>query len=246
MTMKHTDKLFWLLLALTITVFTGCDDDPTFSRPFTPPVLSIKSKKETKLVKPTFKFDYSSVGKRDPFRPPYLSSDRVRSGADARDDQKTQDNTKKKSTRPKTVLERFLLQQLSVVAVITGVSNPVAMVRDPSGQGHVVRRGTLIGSNGGRISRIFPGGVVVSEVYRDARTRALRVARKIIRIQGSSSRFARRQFSIGGKKVYVDGQGRVREVPQWATPGATAGSKKTAVKTLRTKTDRLFRARNNF
>lgn len=244
--MSTKQKLLWLLLAVLIPGVTGCDDDPTFSRPFIPPVLSIKSKKDTKLVKPTFKFDYSSVGKRDPFRPPFLSSDRVRSGDNDAGDTKTSEGDKKRSNRPKTILERFLLQQLNVVAVITGVSNPVAMVRDPSGKGHVVRRGALIGNNGGRISRIFPGGIVVSEVFRDARTRALKVARKIIRIQGAASGFARRKFTIGGKKVYVDAQGRVREVPTWNPAGSIAATKKASVKTVRTKADRLFRARNNF
>ncbi|MEM1008803.1 MAG: hypothetical protein AAGJ35_07320, partial [Myxococcota bacterium] len=55
-----------------------------------------------------------------------------------------------------------------VVATITGVANPTAMIEVPgTGQGFIARRGTLIGKNRGRITRIYPDGIVVSENYRD-------------------------------------------------------------------------------
>ena len=59
-------------------------------------------------------WSYSSVGKRDPFRS-YLSELSKQSGALA--------------TRCATPLGRFELEQLKLVAVVTGLENPVAMVR---------------------------------------------------------------------------------------------------------------------
>jgi type IV pilus assembly protein PilP len=93
-------------------------------------------------------WSYSSAGKRDPFRS-FL--------AEARASGKLLD------TRCATPLGRFELEQLKLVAVVTGLEDPVAMVQAPSGVGYAVRRGACIGKNGGTVLAVRTGEVVVAE-----------------------------------------------------------------------------------
>ena len=92
-------------------------------------------------------YSYSSVGKRDPFRS-YLV-------------ELSQENTF--SSRCSTPLGRYDIEQLKLVAVITGLEDPVAMVESPTGVGYAVRRGACIGKNGGTVAAVRSGEVVVSE-----------------------------------------------------------------------------------
>jgi type IV pilus assembly protein PilP len=98
--------------------------------------------------KPAETWSYSSVGKRDPFRT-YLSEGRG-GGASL-------------VTRCNTPLGRYELEQFKLVAVITGLEDPVAMVQAPNGTGYTVRRGSCIGKNGGSVSAVRTGEVVVAE-----------------------------------------------------------------------------------
>jgi type IV pilus assembly protein PilP len=91
---------------------------------------------------------YSSVGKRDPFRS-FLSEISVQSGALA--------------TRCGTPLGRFEVEQLKLVAVVTGLEDPVAMVEAPNGVGYAIRRGACVGKNGGVVAAVRSGEVVITE-----------------------------------------------------------------------------------
>ncbi len=98
--------------------------------------------------KPGEAWSYSSVGKRDPFRS-FLSE--TRGGGPAL------------TTRCATPLGRYELEQFRLVAVITGLEDPVAMVQAPNGTGYTVRRGSCIGKNGGSVAAVRTGEVVVAE-----------------------------------------------------------------------------------
>lgn len=91
---------------------------------------------------------YSSVGKRDPFKS-FLGDLRASAGAVV--------------TRCNTPLGRFELDQLRLVAVITGLADPLAMVEAPTGVGYSVHKGACIGKNGGVVAAIRTGEVVVTE-----------------------------------------------------------------------------------
>jgi type IV pilus assembly protein PilP len=91
---------------------------------------------------------YSSAGKRDPFKS-FLSE------ADT--------SGQVFSTKCATPLGRYEVDQLRLVAVVTGLDDPVAMVEAPNGVGYSLRRGACIGRNGGVISAVRGGEVVVSE-----------------------------------------------------------------------------------
>jgi type IV pilus assembly protein PilP len=97
---------------------------------------------------PEVEVAYSSVGKRDPFKS-FLGDLRATTGAVV--------------TRCNTPLGRFELDQLRLVAVITGLADPLAMVEAPTGVGYAVRKGVCIGKNGGVVATIRTGEVVVTE-----------------------------------------------------------------------------------
>ncbi len=93
---------------------------------------------------------YNPVGKRDPFRSP--ESEPAAQAALA--------NTA--CTEP---LCRFDLDQLTLVAVVSGDANPLAMVQDPQGRGYFVRRNTRVGRQGGKVTQIMSDAVVVTEYF---------------------------------------------------------------------------------
>jgi type IV pilus assembly protein PilP len=93
-------------------------------------------------------WSYSSAGKRDPFRTFLADIEKSQGGL---------------ATRCATPLGRFEIEQLKVVAVVTGLEDPVAMVEAPNGVGYSVRRGACIGKNGGVVASIRSGELVVAE-----------------------------------------------------------------------------------
>ncbi len=98
---------------------------------------------------------YTPVGKRDPFRSLY----------------KNMSGEKEKKNGPIGPLQRYEIDQLKLIAVITGLAQPKAMVTTPDGKGYVVKLGTRIGKNFGRVARIKSGEVVIAEDYRDTNGR---------------------------------------------------------------------------
>ncbi len=114
---------------------------PTATKPAAAPAPAAASAPEAEVA-------YSSVGKRDPFKS-FLGDLRASTGAVV--------------TRCNTPLGRFELDQLRLVAVITGLADPLAMVEAPTGVGYSVRKGACIGKNGGVVATIRTGEVVVTE-----------------------------------------------------------------------------------
>jgi Tfp pilus assembly protein PilP len=86
------------------------------------------------------------IGKRDPFRPFTLNN---------RPSQQRRENL--------SPLQRYEVGQLKLVGVIWDVKEPNAMVEDSAGLGYVVRIGTPIGSNEGKVKAIQPAKIVIEE-----------------------------------------------------------------------------------
>ncbi len=64
-------------------------------------------------------------------------------------------------------LERYELSQLKLVGIVWDIKEPRAMVEDSGGLGYVVKVGTPIGSNDGKVKAIHRNEVVVEEFYSD-------------------------------------------------------------------------------
>lgn len=104
--------------------------------------LTLPAKKAEQPERPR----YSSAGKRDPFRPLSLKP---------KVGQRTRENL--------SPLERYEIGQLKLVAVIWDIKEPKAMVEDATGLGYIVKLGTLIGPNEGKVKTIKPNEVVIEE-----------------------------------------------------------------------------------
>ena len=226
-------RTFWIGLFAMVLLLCACKENPLFQQNYHPPPFRFKKKAISKVEKPKIKIYYTSVNKRDPFRSPFLASERIRASEYSAKKDKVDDNVK----RAKTILEFYPLEQLKVTAVITGISNPIALVTEPGGSGHTVRRGTPLGSHGGRVSRIYSNGIEVSEISKDPKTKLQRIAKKFIRIKGASATRNQRfgQLSIAGRKVYIDAQGLMRFVPGRGNDNTVLEQTETTKQSLRSK-----------
>ncbi|RLB23051.1 MAG: hypothetical protein DRG71_06450 [Deltaproteobacteria bacterium] len=80
---------------------------------------------------------------------------------------------KRKRRKPRTYLETLELSQLELIAIIIGPKGNWAMVRDSKGIGHVIKKGTAIGTNGGIVYKVLPDKVIIREKHMDFRGREI-------------------------------------------------------------------------
>jgi type IV pilus assembly protein PilP len=106
----------------------------------------------TTTVASSVTYMYNPVGKRDPFRSIYMESGTSRSESGGSEAALV-------CTEP---LCTYNLNELTLVAVVSGDANPLAMVEDRTGVGHIVRRNTKIGRQGGKVTQILRDCIVVT------------------------------------------------------------------------------------
>ena len=66
-----------------------------------------------------------------------------------------------------TPLQKFDISQLKLVAIISTSQGNVALVEDATGKGYVLKKGTWVGKNDGKVTKILKDKVIVEEVYQD-------------------------------------------------------------------------------
>jgi type IV pilus assembly protein PilP len=128
-----------------VTVASSCDDPP-------PPAPAPAGPAKPKAVEAApaqdsaqnYVYVYNPLNKRDPFRNLFIQQDQT-------GNQKVPETTQV-CTDPLCQLD---LDELTLVAVISGDTNPVAMLEDRGGVGHVVRRNSRIGRMGGKVSAVL-------------------------------------------------------------------------------------------
>ena len=92
---------------------------------------------------------YISRGRIDPFEPLFKD--------------KPVSRKKKKKRIPRTPLEKLSLGQLKLVAIIRAPSGNKALVQEGSGKGYVIKKGTYIGLNSGKIIKIEKDNIIIEE-----------------------------------------------------------------------------------
>lgn len=102
----------------------------------------------------TAKYSYDPTGKTDPFKPFLAEQEAVE---------------EKKKSKPRTYLETLDLSQLELIAIIVGPKGNWAMVRDSKGVGHVIQKGTPIGTNSGTVYAVSEKEVIIREEHKDFR-----------------------------------------------------------------------------
>jgi len=156
---KGVGGSFFLVLCIFI-VFPGvafAAHEIIYKPAHAPKQVLSKQKKETKkevAAEEEEQYIYDPTGKTDPFKS-FLA--------------KQEELEEKKRRKPKTYLETLELSQLQLIAIITGPKGNFAMVRDSKGTGHVIKKGTAIGTNGGVVDKITDKEVIIKEEYRDFR-----------------------------------------------------------------------------
>jgi len=100
---------------------------------------------------------YNPDGKLNPFEP-LFKKERVSLAVGKK-------NIKRR--KPLTPLERVNLSQLTLVGIIRSPSGNRALVQETSGKGYVVKKGTYIGTNSGKIVQILKDMIIIEEESED-------------------------------------------------------------------------------
>jgi type IV pilus assembly protein PilP len=126
------------------------------------PAAAKKSKAGRKLIAATsvalpgatgIPAQYDPTGKIDPFAPLF------------QDKPVAIRKQKRKKRIPQTPLERIDLSQLKLVGIILASSGNRALVEEASGKGYVIKKGTYIGTNSGKVVKIKKEKVIVEEEF---------------------------------------------------------------------------------
>ena len=116
--------------------------------------IEVADTKSGKHVSPM----YDPKGKIDPFEPLFKETPEIKSGSPQYAD-----------TKRNTPLEEIDLGQLKLTGIILTASGNRALVREASGLGHIISRGTPIGTHGGRVANVLKNKVIVKERMKDVR-----------------------------------------------------------------------------
>ncbi len=154
---------FWpLALLIALLTVLGCGEDKKAAVKASQAVAARKAAKAEKKVAAeialptetavTDSFIYTPVGKRDPFKSAYKVVK-----MDGQDPNEV-------VTSP---LQQFEIDQLALIAVVSGISQPRAMVIGPDKTGYTVKIGTRIGKHFGRVVKIKSSELIIAEDYRD-------------------------------------------------------------------------------
>jgi type IV pilus assembly protein PilP len=112
-----------------------------------PPKAAEKKEPEKKEEK---EYSYNPAGKPDPFKP-FIELTPVRTS---------------RST-PLTPLQKYDISQLKLVAIISTPEGNIALVEDAAGKGYFLKKGTWVGKNDGKVTKILKDKVIVEEDYQD-------------------------------------------------------------------------------
>ncbi len=155
---QHKNRFVLPLLVTMIFGLSGCADDKAdskrgrdarVSQSKSKPVARREVRDLFNLKSKMLEYSYNPIGKRDPFKESSGSSQLVQVGGGG----------------PLTVYE---IDQMKLVAVIWGISEPRGMVVLPDGKSYIVKRNSPIGRHFGKVARITPTALIVEEEFRGA------------------------------------------------------------------------------
>lgn len=120
-------------------------------------LVAEKSPTANKTKIPEITDFYNPEGKLDPFEP-LFKKERVSLAVGKK---------KIKRRKPLTPLERVSLSQLTLVGIIQAPSGNRALVQETTGKGYVIKKGTYIGTNSGKIVQILKDRIIIEEESED-------------------------------------------------------------------------------
>ena len=148
-------RALWMSMFVCVVTLVGCESDDTGIAEVSQEKKGKKSKDDKKAAVVvddgnTIGYVYDAENKRDPFKT-YFDELLVQ----------------EKEQRNLSELQRFELGVLTLVGVVAGTATPMALVEDPSGKGHTIKIGSLMGKNFGQVKQIRRGEIDVQEEFRD-------------------------------------------------------------------------------
>ena len=165
----------YFLIGVSVLTICGCGSSgegpiaqklalPTMGKTLTPQTaLPPASGPSALTAKPEPYYD--PTGKPDPFQPPVLGF-----------------NGDLKSRRVRGLpLQQFEVTEFELVGIVSGAGGNRALVQDASGRGYLIKVGTPIGKNQGRVVAIADRRILVEEKIKDfmGREKSRTVALKI-------------------------------------------------------------------
>ena len=80
-----------------------------------------------------------------------------------------------KAIKVPAILDKFALEELTLIGIVSGDANPRAMFRDPAGMGQTIKRGDYLSKVAARVSKILSDRVILelNEVTATGETRAV-------------------------------------------------------------------------
>lgn len=144
---------------LALLVLSACgeavdDKAPAAAKPAAPAVKAAAKDAEAEAAAADEaappEYFYNPAGKRDPFQSFIAHPENQQQlAADA------------------PPLQRYEVDKFTLHGVVKDTAGNAALLVDPEGIGHVVRLGTYVGRNWGKVTSITDSGIVVTEEYQD-------------------------------------------------------------------------------
>jgi|GEM_PF-663908 len=150
----------------------------------------------TEIIKKRSSYIYSSVGKRDPFRSYFGDMKAV-----------------ELDREPVSELQRYDITDLTMTAIVWGITEPRAIIVTPEKKSIIVKRGSFIGKNWGKVNAILQDKIEIVEVYKDP------LGRKILN---------KLYLELPVKTVLSEGRENEQDIKDIGTeeePGQTGGEK---------------------
>jgi type IV pilus assembly protein PilP len=142
---------FPLVLALSFATLVACGEPVPSGGSFTPPQRRAPAPVVADAEAPVEEYYYNPAGKRDPFQGVLTHKDRAND----------------EISKDAVPLQRWDVDKYVLHGIIWNTSSPRALLIDPEGTGHVVRVGTYVGRNWGKVTSIEESGLVVTEEYQN-------------------------------------------------------------------------------
>jgi type IV pilus assembly protein PilP len=117
---------------------------------------------DTESLIPDMSMGYDPVGRIDPFIP-LVRDEPIK----VEKQEAVQASAEVKPVRQKTPLEKIELSQLRLRAIIIAASGNRALVEETTGKGYIITKGTYIGRNDGKVTKILKDKVIIEEMIED-------------------------------------------------------------------------------
>ncbi len=148
-------KYFWIGVCILAAYGCGSSGEGPIAQKLTPltlgktltPQMALPPSAGPSTLPPKTEPYYDPSGKPDPFQPPVLEQPQ--------------------QAKQQLPLQKFEVSEFQLVSTVIGPGEKKAMVQDPFGKGYLIKVGTPIGKNQGRVVAIANREILIKETIKD-------------------------------------------------------------------------------